>query len=72
MLIFDSHLDLALNAVDWNRDIRMAVAEITSEYADAILPTDPIAGPPGRHYPYTRPCRPSGVALAGLARFSGR
>jgi membrane dipeptidase len=28
MLIFDSHLDLGLNAVDWNRDLRMAVAEI--------------------------------------------
>jgi len=28
VLIFDSHLDLALNAVDWNRDIRMAIAEI--------------------------------------------
>ncbi len=28
MLIFDSHLDLGLNGVDWNRDMRMAVAEI--------------------------------------------
>lgn len=28
MLIFDSHLDLALNAVDWNRDLRMTVADI--------------------------------------------
>lgn len=28
MLLFDSHLDLGLNAVDWNRDLRMAVAEI--------------------------------------------
>ena len=28
MLIFDAHLDLGLNAVDWNRDLRMAVAEI--------------------------------------------
>jgi membrane dipeptidase len=31
VLIFDSHLDLALNAVDWNRDIRMAVAEIRAQ-----------------------------------------
>ena len=28
MLIFDAHLDLGLNAVDWNRDLRMTVAEI--------------------------------------------
>jgi len=55
-----------------NHDFRMAVAEITSEYADTILPTDPIAGPPGRRCPHTRPCRPSGFALARLARFSGR
>ncbi|MCI0700698.1 MAG: membrane dipeptidase [Planctomycetia bacterium] len=28
MLIFDAHLDLAFNAVDWNRDLRMSVLEI--------------------------------------------
>ncbi|MBL8892918.1 MAG: membrane dipeptidase [Planctomycetaceae bacterium] len=28
MLIFDSHLDLALNGVDWNRDLRLSVDEI--------------------------------------------
>ena len=28
MLIFDAHLDLGLNAIDWNRDLRMSVAEI--------------------------------------------
>jgi len=28
VLIFDSHLDLAMNGVDWNRDLRMAIAEI--------------------------------------------
>jgi membrane dipeptidase len=28
VLIFDSHLDLAMNAVDWNRDLRMTIAEI--------------------------------------------
>jgi membrane dipeptidase len=28
MLIFDSHLDLGLNAVDWNRDLRMTVQDI--------------------------------------------
>jgi hypothetical protein len=31
VLIFDSHLDLALNAVDWNRDIRMSIAEIRAQ-----------------------------------------
>src|SRR6266851_3505679 len=28
MLIFDAHLDLAWNAVDWNRDLRLPVEEI--------------------------------------------
>lgn len=28
MLIFDAHLDLAFNALDWNRDLRMSVTEI--------------------------------------------
>jgi membrane dipeptidase len=28
MLIFDAHLDLAWNALDWNRDLRLSVAEI--------------------------------------------
>jgi len=28
MLIFDAHLDLAMNAVDWNRDLRMDLADI--------------------------------------------
>ena len=27
-LIFDAHLDIAFNAVDWNRDLRMSVTEI--------------------------------------------
>jgi membrane dipeptidase len=30
MLIFDAHLDLGLNGVDWNRDLRMTVDEIRS------------------------------------------
>jgi membrane dipeptidase len=28
MLIFDVHLDLSLNAMEWNRDLRLSVAEI--------------------------------------------
>src|SRR5436305_1498934 len=28
MIIFDAHLDLAWNAVDWNRDLRLPVADI--------------------------------------------
>jgi membrane dipeptidase len=28
MLIFDAHLDLAWNAIDWNRDLRLDVSEI--------------------------------------------
>ncbi|WP_431121530.1 dipeptidase [Flagellimonas flava] len=28
MLIFDAHLDLAMNALEWNRDLRLPVSEI--------------------------------------------
>src|SRR3954465_12771383 len=28
MLIFDAHLDLAWNAIDWNRELRLPAAEI--------------------------------------------
>lgn len=31
MLIFDAHLDLSLNAIQYNRDLRRSVAEIRSE-----------------------------------------
>jgi membrane dipeptidase len=31
MLIFDAHLDLALNAIDWNRDLRQSVYDIRAQ-----------------------------------------
>src|SRR4051795_2909276 len=27
-MIFDAHLDLAINAIEWNRDLRLPVAEV--------------------------------------------
>lgn len=35
MLVFDAHLDLAWNAIDWNRDLRKSVPEIR-EHENAI------------------------------------
>jgi membrane dipeptidase len=34
MLIFDAHLDLAWNAIDWNRDLKLPVAEIRQREVD--------------------------------------
>ncbi|MCA9060357.1 MAG: hypothetical protein KDA85_17730, partial [Planctomycetaceae bacterium] len=31
MLLFDAHLDLALNGVDWNRDLRKAVDDLRAQ-----------------------------------------
>lgn len=31
MILFDAHLDLALNGVDWNRDLRQSVDDIRSQ-----------------------------------------
>jgi len=30
MLLFDAHLDLSMNALEWNRDLRSSIAEINS------------------------------------------
>lgn len=38
MLIFDAHLDLAWNALDWNRDIRLPVSEIRQRERDLGIP----------------------------------
>jgi membrane dipeptidase len=35
MLVFDAHLDLAWNAIDWNRDLRLSCAEIRQLENDA-------------------------------------
>jgi membrane dipeptidase len=37
MLVFDAHLDLAWNALDWNRDLRLSCAEIRQRETDAGL-----------------------------------
>ena len=34
MLIFDAHLDLAMNAVEWNRDLTLSIADIRAAEAD--------------------------------------
>src|SRR3954468_1755641 len=36
-LIFDAHLDLAWNAIDWNRDLQLSVAEIRRREIDGKL-----------------------------------
>src|SRR4029079_651853 len=33
MLIFDAHLDLSMNALEWNRDLRLPVAQIRAREA---------------------------------------
>lgn len=40
MLLFDAHLDLALNAVDWNRDLRMDLDDLRAQETDLRM-TDP-------------------------------
>ena len=67
MLIFDAHLDLAFNGVDWNRDLRMAVAEIrgqeaTLKMADPGRCTNTVSFPGTAH----------GAALGSASRRSSR
>lgn len=37
MIIFDAHLDLAWNAIDWNRDLRLPVADVRKSETDQGL-----------------------------------
>src|SRR4051812_46853121 len=37
MLLFDAHLDLAWNAIDWNRDLRLPCAQIRQAEKEAGL-----------------------------------
>jgi membrane dipeptidase len=53
MLIFDSHLDIGLNGVDWNRDLRMSVAEIRAA-EQALGMTDPGRGTNTLSFPELR------------------
>ena len=36
MLIFDAHLDLAMNALEWNRDLTRPVEEIRARERGAV------------------------------------
>jgi len=44
MLIVDAHLDLAMNAMEWNRDLRRPVAEINARERDRRLTDKPDRG----------------------------
>src|SRR5262245_349311 len=35
MIVFDAHLDLAWNAIDWNRDLFLEVAELRAREKEA-------------------------------------
>src|ERR1043166_8201127 len=35
MIVFDAHLDLAWNAIDWNRDLRLSCEQIRKIETDA-------------------------------------
>src|SRR5438552_2945686 len=37
MIIFDAHLDLAWNALDWNRDLRLPVVDIRRQEQDHTM-----------------------------------
>ena len=53
MLIFDAHLDLAFNAVDWNRDLRMDLTELRAVERTAGM-TDPGRGTATVSFPELR------------------
>ena len=44
MLIFDAHLDLAMNALEWNRDLTRPLAEIRDRESERKLTDKPDRG----------------------------
>jgi len=68
LLIFDAHLDLGLNAVDWNRDLRMAVAEIRARER-ALGMTQPGRGTNTVSFPELRRAEVGAGLATVLARF---
>ena len=62
MMIFDSHLDLAMNALDWNRDLRKTVLELTRRRG-----RDDREGPRGGTVAFPE-LRAGDVAIATLMR----
>jgi membrane dipeptidase len=67
MLIFDAHLDLGLNAIDWNRDLRMTVAEIRAA-EQALGMTEPGRGTNTVSFPELRRAEVSVGVATVLAR----
>ena len=45
MIVFDAHLDLAWNAIDWNRDLKLPVADIRRRVAHVAGLDTPLFGP---------------------------
>ena len=67
MWIFDAHLDLALNGVDWNRDLRQAVDNIRAQ-EQALGMTEPGRGTNTLSFPELRQSRVAVCLTTLLAR----
>jgi hypothetical protein len=49
MFIIDAHLDLSMNAMEWNRDLRLPVHEIRKR-EEGMMPINPIVQKELFHY----------------------
>ncbi|WP_439481476.1 dipeptidase [Cyclobacterium plantarum] len=67
-LIIDAHLDLAMNAIEWNRDLRLPLAEIRK--AEMHMPDKPDRGKGTVCLPELRKGRIGIVVATQLARYS--
>ncbi|MEX0883265.1 MAG: membrane dipeptidase [Cyclobacteriaceae bacterium] len=67
-LIFDAHLDLAMNAIEWNRDLRLPLAEIRK--AEMHMPDKPDRGKGTVCLPELRKGKIGIVVATQLARYS--
>ena len=77
MLVFDAHLDLAWNALDWNRDLRLPVKEIRRrESAEpdmdfkALSPSRSARDASASSLPPAREALPAGAGHPALRRWT--
>lgn len=67
-LIIDAHLDLAMNAIEWNRDLRLPLAEIRK--SEMHMPDKPDRGKGTVCLPEMRKGKIGIVVATQLARYS--
>ncbi len=72
MLIFDAHLDLSMNAIEWNRDLRLPLEELRARELERGLIDKPDRGNNTVSFPEMRRARIGLCVATQIARYVAR